>query len=738
MIEHSTEYRNAITADARKIYIKAAIDISDPDMVLPDPTATSTAPWTKPAELHDKVMDSPARYSTLEPGRWLLDGSVDIFPDDYQVPESMGYTMDALSGEDGTFSEPQVLTQPIENTAVLQAMSVYFSSDVTDGVPVDFTVEIVQGETAYFTQTITGNAATKLGFDGFTVYNPDYIRLTITKWSLPGRRVRVVEVIPGIYEEWTGDQIAAFDVEQNGDFSCLTLPYGSCDISLDNLDRRFEPRNKNGIFQSVEERQKIDVSIGARLDNGTVDYKRLGSYYQFSDGWKTGDNAITMDWSLVDIVGLLANREFIPPGTLPTTLEGWIQAFVSQLGDNFATRYHVDPDYASVACTASLADVQGKSVGELLRYACMATGTWPRADAETGYLTAEPLWNQGNKYDLDNMTVYPVMKANTSIAALIFTLNDGNNTQYVVSGNQTASEQTVSINNPFIHSSAEALTAARLILSCYGGNTMEITGRGDPSSEIGDVDTVWLNESTATTGRRMKQGFTFSNGVMRGCKATLLQADGSYLFEEFAVISESGKWKAPAGVTTLRVVIGSGGQGGGKGTAGTMGVGSSDYSTGSPGYDGDTGPNGSGGRIWAGTININPEQEFDVHIGAGGKAADAEGVQGALGEDTTFGEYSSAFGEVFPIGYSDIANGASYGRTGVKDPKPGSSDGGAGGEGGSAGMEIFAGTRPIYNDQGEQIGFEVIYSTLVKPTEGKKGVDGASGFVLVYWDKEDT
>lgn len=747
MIEHSKEYRQAITADARKVYIKAVIDISDPDMVLPDATATSTAPWTKPEELHDKVMDSPARYITLEPGRWLLGGGFKAFPADYVVSDSLGYTMDGLSGEDGSFSEPQVLTQPIKNSSVLQAMSVYFSGDVVDGIPVDFKIEVVQRSTAYFEKDITGNTETKLSFEGFTVNSPDYIRLTITKWSLPGRRVRCVEIIPGVYEEWTGDNIKEFDVEQNGDFSCLTLPYGSCDISLDNVDRRFEPRNKNNVFQSVEERQKIDVSIGARLDDGKVDYKRVGSFYQFSDGWKTSDNDITIDWSLVDIVGLLANREFIPSDTLPTTLEGWLQAFVSQLGENFADRYHVDPEYANVACTASKEDVEGKSVGELLRYACMATGTWPRADAETGYLTAEPLWNQGNKYDLDNMSTYPVLKANTSIAALIFTLNDGSDTQYVVSGNSTSSEKTVSIDNPFIHSSEEALTAARLILSCYGGNTMELTGRGDPSSEIGDVDTVWLNESNATTGRRMKQGFAFSNGVMRGCKATLLQADGSYLFEEFAVIRQSGVWKAPANVKNnqLRVVIGSGGQGGGRGQDGQWeAAGSSNISF--SGYipkEGEKGVDGNGGRVWYGVITINPEQEFEVNLGEGGAPGSVYGQAGSLGQDTTFGAYSSADGEYYDVGYTDIANGQVFARTGVEAPLDGTGDGGAGGKGGEPGegyLEFVENTfqPPSSEDRpGTPITGHYEWVTTKEPGPGGPGVKGAKGFVMVTWDKEE-
>ncbi len=100
---------------------------------------------------------------------------------------------------------------------------------------------------------------------------------------------------------------------------------------MDNLDRRFEPRNKNGVFRSIEERQGIDISIG--VDGG--DYQHVGIFYQYSGGWKTGDNGTTMQWSLVDIVGLLADRQYLPPDTLPTTLQGWAASLVSQLGTNF-------------------------------------------------------------------------------------------------------------------------------------------------------------------------------------------------------------------------------------------------------------------------------------------------------------------------------------------------------------------------------------------------------------------
>lgn len=567
------------------------------------------------------------------------------------------------------------------------------------------------------TKTVTGNTASSIALDGFTVNNPDAIRVTVTKWSKENRRIRIPEIIPGLYEKWTGNEIAVFSLKHQGDVSCMTLPYGTCTIKMDNLSRRFEPRSKNGVFQSIEERQGIPVSIGVRLSDDTVEYKPAGVFYQYSGGWKTGDNGLTMQWDLVDIVGLLADREFIPPSILPTTLSGWISALVAQMGENFADMYAVDPNYASAEASVRAADdVVGMTCGDILRYVCMATGTWPRADAETGYLTAEPMWNQGSKITLDNLADYPTMKANTDIAALFFTLNDGNDTQYVVSGNSTASNETKSIQNPFIKTQSQALTAARAILSTYGGNKLEIVGRGDPASEIGDVDTVWLNENTATTGRRIQQDLSIKDGVLRNCSSVLLQADGIFLYDGMEVITSSGVWTAPAGATQLRIILVGKGEGGGHGEPGTMGRQESEdgYGDSERGEYGADGSDGVGGKVWTATIDINPQQSFEVSFD---------------GFNTIFGPYSSANGNTYPQGYSDVASGESYARTGVASPKQGSGDGGAGGKGGAPGYGVYK----HYTWAG---GGSTTFKVLVEPEPGKPGAAGAQGCAVIYWDKE--
>lgn len=736
MIQTSTAYQAAITGDSRRVLLRALISIIDPDITYGAVTSSGEAPFSQPAQVYDKDVDQGPAYATLERNRWLLDGTFRIYPDNYQGAGQQGFAGDILSGDDGTYETPPWVQLNFANVSILQALSVYFPNADQDGVADTFTVEVLQGGTAYYTKTITGNTERQIDLDGFTVQVPDAIRVTVAKWSLPGRRIRTLEIIPGLFETWDGNMIAEFNVVQQASFSSASLPYGTCTLKMDNLDRRFEPRSKDGVFQSIEERQGITVSIGVELPDGGSEYMPVGIYYQAAGGWTTGDNGITMQWDLVDLVGLIADREYIPPATLPTTLEGWVASIVAQLGTNFAGLYTVDPNYAQTALTCAVADVQGKTCGDILRWACQATGTFPRADSETGKLAVEPFWSQGNQLTLDNLVSYPIMRANADVGALIFTLNDGSDTQYVVSGTSAASSETLTIQNPFIKTQQQALTAAKLILATYGGNQLETTGRGDPSSEIGDVDTVWLDESQATTGRLQSQTFQFANGVLANCQSVLLQADGSFLFEEMEIITESGQYTAPAGATQLRLIVAQGGQGSSRGQDGYVSGTGPLPGSGVAAGEGQPGLNGQGGKVWFGTVDINPEQVFQVQIGQGGAASPTYGVAGEMGGESTFGPYSSANGQVYPLGFTDVASGNSYARTGVQAPVDGTGDGAAGGAGGTAGAgywDSYEYTPEGADDSVVNTRWEFVVT--VEPGPGQPGKAGASGFVAVYWDK---
>lgn len=725
MIEASDTLREALTADARRVRVKATVRIVDPDVVFGTVTCPAESPWSDKTQLFDDDTSPHPPLITLEHNKWLLNGGY-VTVENRGANAETGYVSEALSGADGSFVSAMVFTLPVSAINQLRGASVFFTDRTEDGVPKDFTFEVLDANGVAVSETYTDNVSTFATLRNIKVEYPTALRVTITRWSLPGRRLRMTELIAGMYEFWTEDDLAEFEVTQQGNFTGLALPFGTCRLAMDNQDRRFEPRNKDGLFDAIEARQEIDIFLGADTAQGTQ-YVPLGVYYQHENGWKTGQNKPTMAWDLVDIVGLLQDRIFSAIGTLPTTLDGWAGMLAAQLGENFASRYSVDPDYANLPCTVdSVSAVYNVTCGQILIWVCQATGTFARADAETGFLTFEPYWNEGVSLDLDNLESYPEMSANDDISLISFTLSDGTNVAW--NGNSLAASKTANINNPFLHTVEQARKVAEQIITAHGGNQIATVGRGDFTSEIGDVATVQLDDSLATTARVMYQNFKFQGGVLQGCQTKMLQATGGKLYDESVVFKESGTWVCPEGVTYIRLTLGQGGQGGAAGARGTLGGSGVLVGQGVSAENGEVGASGVGGMIWHATVPVVEQQAYQISIGHGGRAGQSSGQSGSAGGHTTFAAYSSVNGEIYPNGYTDILNGDSYGRTGVENPIAGSSDGGVGGEGGEAGQGYY---RDVYGPGGQHWGWDFIVEK--EPGEGKPGVDGASGFCLIQY-----
>lgn len=721
MQARSEAYKEAVVGDLREVTLRAVVGVIDPDM---EQGAVSGSPQdadvSRAAQLWNKKFQVTANYASLEPCRWLLDGNTGLLPGEAEdLPDwEIGMVGLELSGPDGVFKAPQFAQIVFSGVHILQACSVAFSDKTEDGVAEDFVVEVFSQGVPYFRREITGNHDALVSVTAFKVIDPDAIKVTVTKWSLPKRRMRVVEIVPGIYEEWTGDQIAGFSLKQQADISCLTLPYGTASIVLDNQSRRFDPRSKDGAFQMLEERQGIQISMAVALPDGSWESKALGVYYQHSGGWRTSENAPTIKWDLVDIIGLLAGRTYLHPEgePVPATLKGWLEALAGQLGKNFRHRVRVDPEYAGLPASIDKEKLDGgMACGEILRHVCMATGTFPRADAATGYLAAEPVWHEGNKITLDNLNCYPSMSANEDAAAV--TVNG-----LTVPGNDPAAGKTIEVESPFISTEEQKRALAEAILSTCGGDRIELTGRGDPAGEVGDLDVVWLDEETATCARRVLQDLSFSGGVLQSCKSALVRGAGNiFTFTQRVKFLESGVFTVPEGVWRLRAILVGPGSGGENGTDGQWNnytnqwMGDRLYPPPPPGRDG---ANGLGGKVLEVIFDVNPGQQLAVNI---------------LSE-SMFGPYSSGRGQRYPNGYSDIATGEVYARSGVTRPLPGSGDGGKGGRQGLDGSWYLQGKW--FDDPSLPAGGYWGEETVLErdPAKGKPGIAGASGCVIVYWE----
>ena len=376
----------------------------------------------------------------------------------------------------------------------------------------------------------------------------------------------------------------------------------------------------------------------------------------------------------------------------------------------------------------------------MLRWLCQYSGTFARADQETGYLCIEPFWSQGNRYELGNLDQAPGMSANDNLGELIFKYGD---TGTSLPGSLAESANTLTIDNPFVTDITKAQVAARTILTAYGGNKLSISGRGDPSSEIGDVATVDLDAGHSATARIISQTFTFAGGVLRGCRSELLQANGAQQYENSVRITTSGTWTAPEGVEELYIILVGGGQAGGHGLKGTRPYISLFSIPTSPGYtygeQGEAGVDGAGGKVWYGTIQINPQQTFEIVIGAGGTPGTAQ--EPTDGNPTTMGIHTSEDGRSYDPSFTDISAGNAYGRTGIDSPVEGYGDGGKGGAGGDPGWYRW--------DSGYESGVTVPGETDIldtnmsivevgAPKDGQAGKAGSKGCVVIYWATPET
>lgn len=205
-------------------------------------------------------------------------------------------------------------------------------------------------------------------------------------------------------------------------------------------------------------------------------------------------------------------------------------------------------------------------------------------------------------------------------------------------------------------------------------------------------------------------------------------------YTNFAVVTESGSWTVPDGVTKVRVILIGGGHGGESGKAGLDGTGSREgyeNSIGQGGAGGEAGAGGAPGKIYVSTVSVSAGQSFSVVIGEGGAGA-AYGGTPSEGGITTFGDFSSSDGYTPESGYIDPASNKVYALRGENGVAGGSGQDGASKEKSTVtydGKTWYSGATGIISDTllgvatgggggGAAVGFN--------------GEDGAEGYTE-YW-----
>lgn len=729
MINVSAAFKNGMIAQARKVELKAIVDITPVGITYGAVTGSTPSGLSNGAQVYDEITEISQHAITSEMNRWII-GQPFKTSDRYGSDIEVGYETNGYF--DNTGSGNYYFEVAFSNVSVLQAISLYFPNNQVDGYPVDFDVQVkIQNEVAETIQVRNNRQHDERLVSGFTVNWPSSIRIIITKWSIPNRRLRMPEIRLGIKDEWTDSMFASFSLQRKSSFTAFSLPYATCTLAIDNSEKRFDPTNKGSLFLSLEERQPIIFYM--RVNES--EYETIGTFYHFSGGWKTGNSELSLQWNLVDLIGLIVDRAFDTSGNaaLPNTFEGWVRAILAQLGPQFEELYAIESPYDIVTLEATKAEIEGHTCGEILQWACQATATWPRSISD-GRLyigrferSGQSQADTNTKLSYDNLEKYPILKANQDIARFDYKVGEQTYTRL---GTSLSSPNTQTIDNPFIkHLSNPQIAidrSANYSIQFYGGNAVETVGRGNPEQEVGDIVFVELDKGTYIPARIIEQSIEIKDRVLKSCKTILQCLNDIADYNTFVILTTNQTWRVPGnlkitgGSGKIRVVLVQAGSTGGNGTPA---INDPDMQSGTPGEDGIGGLGGKVNivKVNGQDISVSRGQNIIITVGRASEPArtfreiDRQAIAGGHSTITINGNtYSSASGtQPSSTGITETITAKTLSRADQLFPAAYSGDGGVGGSGG----------------QPETIDYEEI-----SPTRGHKGADGC---VIICYNVEE-
>ena len=226
-------------------------------------------------------------------------------------------------------------------------------------------------------------------------------------------------------------------------------------------------------------------------------------------------------------------------------------------------------------------------------------------------------------------------------------------------------------------------------MAAYYACREQLTVDVNPAAEhAGHVVSLWNEWDKQQTLACIASRETKISGLLKSRTSALVgflppQPESSEYFDERVLLTGSGTWTVPEGVTTYTKVLIGGGQGGkhgGKGEDGKQRTASwsegmytrynwSGYLPGAISKGGVGGEGGFGGKVLVETVNdATPGESIAYSCGAAGAGATTDGAEGSNGTATTMGGSSSDSGSSSNIGYTDPVTGevfAAKGDTGI-------------------------------------------------------------------------
>lgn len=270
-------------------FLKVKFNIVDPE-TNPDLSSNSEEIFSDLDNIKETTIPQSKNYATLEKNFWLLNDSQPIYGSE-ELEQT--YVSSYMSDKNCLFSDKACITLTSSVYLTTLGLTMVFDS-IDKNYAKKLKVKAYRDSTMIMDKDYTlSNYSDRLIFaDNEELVRWNKIEIYFIESSLPYRRIRVNQLLFGIMETYTDENLISAESKEKTTMINSELPTHTFKFTIDNMNKLFNPDNPQGWYRYILQQQPISYEWGYQLDDGTIEWI-LGGKMLLTGSVEVGENQVS-------------------------------------------------------------------------------------------------------------------------------------------------------------------------------------------------------------------------------------------------------------------------------------------------------------------------------------------------------------------------------------------------------------------------------------------------------------
>lgn len=270
-------------------FLKVKFNIVDPE-TNPDLSSNSEEIFSDLDNIKETTIPQSKNYATLEKNFWLLNDSQPIYGSE-ELEQT--YVSSYMSDKNCLFSDKACITLTSSVYLTTLGLTMVFDS-IDKNYAKKLKVKAYRDSTMIMDKDYTlSSYSDRLIFaDNEELVRWNKIEIYFIESSLPYRRIRVNQLLFGIMETYTDENLISAESKEKTIMINSELPTHTFKFTIDNMNKLFNPDNPQGWYRYILQQQPISYEWGYQLDDGTIEWI-LGGKMLLTGSVEVGENQVS-------------------------------------------------------------------------------------------------------------------------------------------------------------------------------------------------------------------------------------------------------------------------------------------------------------------------------------------------------------------------------------------------------------------------------------------------------------